>query len=99
MTIEKKYAQMKLFVLVLLLLNIFLSLYTAFFEPSVYSLETMKAGGLENMKMAKQLYRSDIYIQQQKTTLEQLLGSVNQVTDLPTISQPGIGEELPTVIE
>ena len=30
------------------------------------------------MQMAKQLYSSPAYIQQQKTTLDQILGSINQ---------------------
>ncbi len=35
--------------------------------------------------MATQLYKSDMYIQQQKTTLEQILNSMNQAdAGLPT---------------
>jgi hypothetical protein len=45
--------------------------------------------------MAKQLYKSDVYIQQQKTTLEQILGSMNQPTDM----QPETVEEIPVVME
>ena len=37
------------------------------------------------MNMATQLYKSDMYIQQQKSTLEQILNSMNQVdAGLPT---------------
>lgn len=37
------------------------------------------------MNMATQLYKSDMYIQQQKTTLEQILNSMNQAdAGLPT---------------
>jgi hypothetical protein len=45
------------------------------------------------MKMARQLYDSPAYIQQQKATLDQILGSINQAgqpapTTDTTIVQP-----------
>lgn len=98
MTTEKKYQDMKMFVIVLLVLNVLLGVYIAFFKTDAYSLETLKAGGRENMNMARQLYKSDMYVQQQKTTLEQILNSMNQAAvpaqadatgtlDLPTVAQ------------
>jgi hypothetical protein len=45
----------------------------------------MKAGGRANMQMAKQLYSSDVYIQQQQQTLEGILGSLNQAANTPTV--------------
>ncbi len=85
----------KILIIALLVLNLLLGLYIAFIKPSAYSLEAMKAGGAENMRMAKQLYKSEVYIQQQKSTLEQILGSMNQ----PTAVQPETVEEIPTVTE
>jgi hypothetical protein len=38
------------------------------------------------MKMARQLYNSPVYIQQQKATLEQILGSMNQAATAPTVT-------------
>ncbi len=57
----------------LLAINTILLLYIGFFKHDAMWLETLKVGGKENMKMARQLYTSDIYIQQQKMTLEQIL--------------------------
>lgn len=73
-----KKEPMKMFVLVLLVINLLLSIYISFFRSSAYGLETLKAWGRENMKMAKQLYTSEAYIQQQKSTLEQYLSSIQQ---------------------
>ncbi len=70
-------------IVILLVLNLFLIVYIAFLKPSVYTLETLKAGGKENMQMAKQLYTSDIYVQQQKSTLQQILEWINQVNTVP----------------
>jgi hypothetical protein len=78
MTTEKKYENMKMFVIILLVLNVLLGVYIAFFKTDAYALETLKAGGAENMNLAVQLYKSPVYIQQQKSTLEQLLSSMNQ---------------------
>lgn len=110
MTVEKKQEQMKLFVIALLALNLLFGIYTAFIKPDAYALESLKAGGRENMKMAKQLYKSDMYIQQQKSTLEQILGSMDQAQQpevvqptaeetTPTVELPGVTEEVPTVTE
>jgi len=74
-----KIDTMKIGIVALLALNVLLGVYIAFIKPGAYSLEAMKAWGRENMKMAQQLYQSDVYIQQQKMTLEQILGSINQM--------------------
>lgn len=76
MTTEKKNGMMTMLFIGLLALNILVGAYVAFFKQDAYSLETLKVGGRENMKMAIQLYKSDTYIQQQKTTLEQILASM-----------------------
>jgi len=49
--------------------------------------------------MAEQLYRSPVYIQQQKTTLDQILGSMNQPAVQPTAqptAQPTTTTQQPT---
>lgn len=76
MTTEKKYDKMKMVFIALLALNVLFGVYIAFFKLDAYSLETLKVGGKENMKMAIELYKSDVYIEQQKTTLEQILASM-----------------------
>ena len=78
MTHEKKQESMKLIVIVLLVLNLLLGVYIGFFKRDALWLETLKAGGAENMEMAAKLYNSPAYIQQQKSTLDQILGSMNQ---------------------
>jgi len=93
---EKKYENMKLIFVGILVLNLLFSIYIAFFKHDALRLETLKVGGRENMNMAMQLYKSDMYIQQQKTTLEQILASI------PTIDTAGtdttITEDTTTVI-
>lgn len=74
----KKEENMKMLVIVLLVLNLLLSIYIGFFKRDALWLETMKAWGTANMNMAEQLYKSPAYIQQQKSTLDQILGSMNQ---------------------
>lgn len=76
MTTEKKYGNMKMFLIALLILNVLFGVYIAFFKRDAYRLETLKVWGAENMKLAVQLYKSDAYVQQQKTTLEQILASM-----------------------
>jgi protein-disulfide isomerase len=78
MTHEKKQSQLKLLVIVLLALNVLLGIYIAFFKRDALWLETLKVGGAANMKLSAQLYNADVYKQQQKSTLEQILGSMNQ---------------------
>lgn len=68
----------KIIIIALLVLNILFGVYIAFIKPDAYSLETLKVWGKENMNMATQLYKSDMYKDQQKSTLEQILGSMNQ---------------------
>jgi len=53
------------------------------------------------MKMARQLYKSPVYIQQQKATLDQILGSMNQAAQVDTITvQPDTTiETTPTVAQ
>lgn len=88
MTTEKKTDMMKMLFIGLLALNVLIGAYVAFIKPSAYSLETLKVGGRENMKMAMQLYKSDMYIQQQKTTLEQILASMGTTdTTTPTAQE------------
>jgi len=83
MTTEKKYENMKMLVIALLVLNVLLGIYVAFFKHDALWLETLKAWGAANMAKAEQLYTSPAYIQQQKTTLDQILGSMNAPTVAP----------------
>ena len=84
MTIDKKQENTKMLVIALLALNLLLGVYIAFFKHDALWLETLKAGWTANMNMAQQLYNSPVYIQQQKTTLDQILGSMNQPAAQPT---------------
>lgn len=90
MTTEKKNEQMKLLVIGLLVLNVLLGVYIAFFKHDALRLEAMKAGGVDNMKMARQLYNSDVYIQQQKATLQQILDSMNQAQQQPVVDTTAV---------
>lgn len=74
----------KIVIIALLVINILLGGYIAFLKPSSYSLEALKAGGRQNMKMAKQLYTSDTYVQQQRSTLEQILGTLSSA-NIPSV--------------
>lgn len=85
MLTEKKYGTMKIIFIALLALNVLFGVYIAFFKKDAYRLETLKVGGAENMKLAVQLYNADTYKQQQKSTLEQILGSMGTTT--PTAAQ------------
>lgn len=85
MTTEQNNYNMKIFVIALLALNLLFSIYVAFFKRDAIWLETLKAGGAENMQLAKQLYTSPAYIQQQKSTLDQILGSMNQAGQQPAV--------------
>ncbi len=90
MTTEKKFDAMKLLIIGLLALNLLFGIYTAFFKRDALWLENMKAGGTQNMQMAKKLYTSPVYIQQQKDTLDQILQSVNQAQDTTVADQPAV---------
>ena len=83
-THEKQQSNITMVLVVLLVLNVLLTLYVGFFKRDALWLETLKAGGTENMNLANQLYNSDVYKQQQKATLDQILGSMNKVTE-PTV--------------
>ena len=75
----KKF-NINMLIAILLGLNILLIIYVAFFKRDALRMETLKAGGSENMTLVKQLYRSDAYNQQQKSAIEQVLGSINGAT-------------------
>jgi len=81
MTTEKNLKNMKMLFIALLVLNLLFGIYIGFFKRDALWLETLKVGGSENMKLAVQLYRADSYKQQQRSTLEQILGSMNNPTD------------------
>ncbi len=76
--VSKQQENTKILVIVLLILNVLLGIYIAFFKHDAVRLETLKAWGDENMAMATQLYKSPVYIQQQKSTLDQILTSMNK---------------------
>ncbi len=81
MTHEQKQANITMLLVVVLVLNVLLTLYIGFFKRDAYRLETLKVGGADNMQLATQLYQSDSYVQQQKATLDQILGTINQGAD------------------
>ncbi|MCX6825185.1 MAG: thioredoxin domain-containing protein [candidate division SR1 bacterium] len=102
MTTEKKYNQIKMFLIGLLVLNVLLGIYIAFFKKDAYRLETLKVGGDENMNLAVQLYNADAYKQQQKSTLEQILGSMGKTdttTTQPTAQAPTTADTTVTPIQ
>lgn len=67
----------KVVVLCLLLLNLILVVYVAFFKKDAIWLETLKSGGKENFQLVQQLYQNDTYKKQQAQTLNQILASMN----------------------
>lgn len=101
MATEKKYENMKMLVIALLVLNVLLGVYVAFFKHDALWLETMKAWGAANMAKAEQLYTSPAYVQQQKTTLDQILGSMNAPTVTPTAdtTTPTAGTTTPLEVQ
>ena len=104
MTTEKKLFDMKKILIILLAVNLLLMIYIAFFKRDAYRLETLKVGGRENMQMAKELYRSDVYIQQQQSTLAQYLASLDTTDTSPdtsTATTPvaGDAEKLAAIIK
>ena len=94
MTTEKKHEQMQMLVISLLVLNLLFAIYISFFKRDALWLETLKAGGSANMTMAEQLYKSPVYIQQQKTTLDQILGSMNKAAQ-PSAQAPTLPTNQP----
>ncbi len=85
-------------VMVLLILNLLLLVYVWFFKRDAYRLETLKVGGRANMQMAKELYRSDVYVQQQKATLEQYLASIEQATPQADTTTPAVVDTTTTPV-
>lgn len=83
MTTEKKHENMRMVVIALLVLNVLFGVYIWFFKKDALWLETLKVGWSENMNLAVQLYQADSYKQQQKDTLQQILGSMG-TTDTTT---------------
>lgn len=83
----------KTIAVVLLVINLILSVYVAFFKRDALWLETLKAGGSENFAMVEKLYTSDTYKNQQAQTLAQVLGSMEgasattETTDAKTLDQ------------
>ena len=104
MKIFKKEEHVNLALVVVLAVNLLLLLYVGFFKRDAYRLETLKVGGRENMQMAKELYRSDVYIQQQKSTLAQYLASLDTTdtsSDNSTATTPvaGDAEKLAAIVK
>ncbi len=98
MTTEKKHENMKMVIIGLLVLNILFGVYIGFFKRDALWLETLKVGGADNMKLAVQLYQDDSYKQQQKTTLEQILGSMD-TTGTPTQGDTSSTDDTPTAVQ
>ncbi|AHB40951.1 Sodium/proton antiporter [candidate division SR1 bacterium RAAC1_SR1_1] len=60
----------------LLVINLILAVYIAFFKRDALWVETLKAGGSENFAMIEKLYTSESFKSQQAQTLAQVLGSM-----------------------
>ncbi len=103
MTTEKKHQNMKMFFMALLVLNLLFSIYIGFFKRDALWLETLKVGWSENMKLAVQLYNADAYKQQQKSTLDQILGSMwttgTTATDTPAAPTTTASDATPVVAD
>lgn len=84
MSILKKYGKMDIAFIVLLVLNVLFGMYIAFFQRDALWLETLKVWGAGNMKLAVQLYESDVYKEQQSSTLQQILASMDQTDTTAT---------------
>ncbi len=91
-----KYDPKNIVVVVLLALNVLVGAYIAFIQPDAYSLEILKVGGKENMQMAKQLYTSDMYKEQQSVTLQQIFESMNVGAEPETVSNEDVSLSLDT---
>ena len=61
-----------------LVLNLILSVYTAFFKKDALWAEELKAGGADNFALVQQLYSSDTYKQQQAQQLGQYLAQMQK---------------------
>lgn len=71
MVAEKKQINTTMLLIWLVAFNILLSLYVSFFKNDALSLETLKVGGAENMRIATQLYKLPAFQAQGKQQLEQ----------------------------
>lgn len=71
-----KYDLWKISLLAIVWLNLLFTLYLAFFKTDALALEELKSWGSENFKLVKQLYSSDVYVTQQKQSLEQAIASL-----------------------
>lgn len=75
-SVVKTNESMKMIVLSLLVINLILSVYVAFFKKDALWLESMKAGGSKNFGLVQQLYQNDTYKTQQAQTLNQIMNSM-----------------------
>ncbi|MFA7718152.1 MAG: hypothetical protein WC875_05540, partial [Candidatus Absconditabacterales bacterium] len=85
----KCYKWKSYLVVLLLVLNLLLLVYIAFFKRDSLRLESLKVGGPENMTLVQQLYQSDSYKQQQTAAIQQVLDQMNggAVQQQPTADQ------------
>jgi hypothetical protein len=91
---------------VIVAINLILTLSLLCKKDGAYQLETIKAGGPENMALVKQLYMSDAYKSQQKMAIESVLSQisnagnqqVNPVVDANQVdaTAPDAAAEIPT---
>lgn len=72
----KKIEQIHIWFFVLIAINILLTVFVIVRKDPSWKLEEMKAWWAENFAMVQQLYSSDQYIQQQKDSINQFLGSI-----------------------
>jgi uncharacterized protein YpmS len=85
---QPKHCKWKPYLVLLLVLNLLLLVYIAFFKRDSLWLETLKVGGSDNMKLVQQLYQSASYQEQQKSAIQQILDQMNGDTaQQPTVAQ------------
>ena len=82
-----KKVETSVLIAVFLGINLLLMIYVAFFKRDALRLETLKVGGPENMALVTKLYESDQNKQQNKSSIEQALASLNWA-QAPAAQQP-----------
>lgn len=85
-TTHIKSDYLKTIAIALLVINLVLAVYVAFFKRDALWIETLKAWWSENFALVEKLYTSDTYKNQQAQTLAQVLGSMEGETATETPS-------------
>lgn len=72
----------QILVIVILLIMLVLNILSFLRKDSARNLETVKVGGVENMEAVQELYKSDSYIAQQGTAIDQALAQINMAANV-----------------